>query len=591
MIIYIGMVIFLFLLFRMMKTWTRAISIRRIWLFLLALLGIALVAALIASPQLMPMLEEFRFSARTVGASISLEARQQYRYLHPYWAPLTLFPIPPRWGEYWYFSNKILFPFYALFLGFIGLLLGAKAPRRGYFIFLCVFSILMALGPYVGLWKIVHSLPVLKHFRDPDRFLFLLPICVSVFSARGVDYLLNLPSGFLPTYIRRILKFLLLVGLTTVVVHLIRHHCSELFQQTQKALKYSPWLTGILWLCSIGMVFAAFLSLKKGAARRGVVLGVAFTVISLFATLAFMITDPMIIRNLEAIGLKGDTPPSEPQTYRTSTDLSPDVVWRTNTIRRHYNYTANLTILNGTLTTGYYFSFFPYWSANLSTWCQEALRGNHKKQIFLNLSSARWLFLSDGSTSEQLAFPIESFKGTKAYKNVNAVSRASVVFSYRLFSDEKDLLAFLESSEDFNPRRELALLRQDAKAWNLRSGANEPKATAFPPKATIVAERPDRIEIELEPAVPVEAFLVLSDTYHPGWRALVDGVEKDILRVNYAFRGITLPEGAKQVVFFYDPLVPDAVLPLPTFLLAGLGVVVCLRNYLIKKHKSIDKFT
>src|SRR4030067_16258 len=136
------------------------------------------------------------------------------------------------------------------------------------------------------------------------------------------------------------------------------------------------------------------------------------------------------------IGWKGDTQPSEPQTYRTSTDLEPYGGWRTNTIRRHHYYTANLTVLNGTLTTGHYFSFFPYWSANIAAWCQKALRGDRKKQIYLNLSSARWLFLSDGSTSENSDFPAESFKGMKAYKNVNAMSRASVVFSYHLFSDE-----------------------------------------------------------------------------------------------------------------------------------------------------------
>jgi hypothetical protein len=182
-----------------------------------------------------------------------------------------------------------------------------------------------------------------------------------------------------------------------------------------------------------------------------------------------------------------------------------------------------------------------------------------------------------------MAFPTESFKGMKAYQNVNAMPRASVVFSYRLFSDEEDLVTFLESSEDFDPRRELAILRQDAEAWNLRSGEKEPKAAAFPPKATIVAERPDRIEIEIEPAVPVGAFLVLSDTYHPGWRALVDGVEKEVLRVNYAFRGIRLPEGARHVVFFYDPLVPDVVLPLPTILLASLGGAMCLRHFLKRR--------
>jgi hypothetical protein len=334
------------------------------------------------------------------------------------------------------------------------------------------------------------------------------------------------------------------------------------------------------------MVLAAFLSLTKYASRRGVILGVALTIITLFATLAFEIKDPMAVRNLGTIGWKGDNLPNGPQQYRTSSVLSPYDVWMSDTIHSYYNFTPNLTILNGTLTTGHYFSFFPYWSANISAWCQDALRGDDKKQIYLNLSSARWIFKSDGASSEKAAFPTESIKRMKKYENLGAMSRASVVFSYRLFPNEGALVDFLESSKDFDPRRDLAILRQDAEAWGLPSDANELKSAAVPLKATIVAERPDRIEIDLDRAAPAGAFLVLSDTYYPGWRALVDGLEKEILRVNYAFRGIKLPEGAKHVVFFFDPLVPDAALPLPTVLLAALVGAMCLHYSLIKNRKT-----
>jgi uncharacterized membrane protein YfhO len=112
-----------------------------------------------------------------------------------------------------------------------------------------------------------------------------------------------------------------------------------------------------------------------------------------------------------------------------------------------------------------------------------------------------------------------------------------------------------------------------------------PKGTTIPPEATIVVDSTERIEIELKPAAPRGAFLVLSETYYPGWRALVDGVEKKVLRTNYAFRGIRLPEGAKHVVFFFDPLVPDAALLLPTFLFAALGGAMLLRHFLIAKRK------
>jgi hypothetical protein len=576
MIVYTGMIIFVYFLVHMIGTRPDAKTIREIGPRLLVLLGTLIAAILIASPQILPILQELPFSARTAGAAKSLEILQNTLHLTPIWAPWSLFPTPPRWGGWIYWSNVVRFPIYALFLSVLGMLPGAMAPRRGYFIFLCVFTILMALGPYVGLWKIVHSLPGLNQLRFPFRWLFLLPICISYFSANGVDNLLNLPNGFLSKTVRWSLRSILIVCLAAGGTFLIRYN-RELLLTTWMALETSPWFTGLLWLSTIGMVIAAFLSLTAGASRHGVVLGITLTIISLFATIAFLIQDPMVIRNLAMIGWKGDSPSSESQTFRTSTDLSPYDVWMTNTIHRHYNYTPNLTVLNGTLTTGYYFSFFPYWSANVSTWGSEALKGDKKKQVYLNLSSAKWFFLSDDSISEKMGFSAGSFNGMKAFENSNALTRAAVVSSYRLFDNESALVDFLESSTDFDPRRELVILRHDAEAWGLQSFKTTSKPAGIPPKAAIMTERPDRIEIKIDPPSQRGEFLVLSDTYYPGWKATVDGVRQEVLRVNYAFRGIKLPEGSRKVVFSFDPLVPDAALPLPTLILSVLGVAMLVR--------------
>src|SRR3989344_4196031 len=48
--------------------------------------------------------------------------------------------------------------------------------------------------------------------------------------------------------------------------------------------------------------------------------------------------------------------------------------------------------------------------------------------------------------------------------------------------------------------------------------------------------------------------LVLSDMYYPGWRVTVDAVEKNLLRVNWAFRGVYVPEGVHTVTFTYVPV-------------------------------------
>ena len=48
-------------------------------------------------------------------------------------------------------------------------------------------------------------------------------------------------------------------------------------------------------------------------------------------------------------------------------------------------------------------------------------------------------------------------------------------------------------------------------------------------------------------------FLVLSDSYYPGWEAEVDGVPVPIHRANMAFRAVVVPEGKHTVEFRYRP--------------------------------------
>ncbi len=49
------------------------------------------------------------------------------------------------------------------------------------------------------------------------------------------------------------------------------------------------------------------------------------------------------------------------------------------------------------------------------------------------------------------------------------------------------------------------------------------------------------------------AYLVLADTFDPGWSAMVDGVRRPIRPAWLRFRAVYLPSGKHKVVFRYRP--------------------------------------
>ena len=76
-------------------------------------------------------------------------------------------------------------------------------------------------------------------------------------------------------------------------------------------------------------------------------------------------------------------------------------------------------------------------------------------------------------------------------------------------------------------------------------------------------------------------FLVLADTFYPGWQATLDGKPTEILRANHAFRSVALPPGEHTVEFRYAPLsfTVGAAISLTTLIIViGTLVVLSLRR-------------
>jgi hypothetical protein len=69
--------------------------------------------------------------------------------------------------------------------------------------------------------------------------------------------------------------------------------------------------------------------------------------------------------------------------------------------------------------------------------------------------------------------------------------------------------------------------------------------------ARIESEIPERVTIRTES--PVASYLVLVDTFDPGWSATVDGSPAPIRPAYVAFRAVALEPGSHAVVFTYQP--------------------------------------
>lgn len=60
-------------------------------------------------------------------------------------------------------------------------------------------------------------------------------------------------------------------------------------------------------------------------------------------------------------------------------------------------------------------------------------------------------------------------------------------------------------------------------------------------------------DVTMQVQTPNGGLLFLSDTYAPGWKAQVDGVETPVYRTNFIFRGVMVPTGTHTVTMYYEP--------------------------------------
>ena len=149
------------------------------------------------------------------------------------------------------------------------------------------------------------------------------------------------------------------------------------------------------------------------------------------------------------------------------------------------------------------------------------------------------------------------------FRNRESLPRYYLVAQVRRAGSAEEARDLLQS---IDPRREA--VAESFSAPERAPNLAEPEL----PAVEVISYRPDRVELRTRAERP--AYLVLAESWAPGWHARVDGVPAPIHPTNLAFQGLPLSAGIHNVRVEYVPI--PAFLALGVSLLAWIALVLTI---------------
>jgi hypothetical protein len=160
------------------------------------------------------------------------------------------------------------------------------------------------------------------------------------------------------------------------------------------------------------------------------------------------------------------------------------------------------------------------------------------------LLNVKYVLLARPAALNPDLFDLVYSNGLFIYQYKKCLNRALIVYDYKFERDPAAILSQV-SSKAFDPRKILLLEGEPI--------GNGPPATETMVNHSvhILSYEPDSVKIAAKLSRP--GYLLLLDTYFPGWSATVNGKSVPILRADYNFRAVALPAGDLTVCFAYHP--------------------------------------
>ncbi|MEW6103069.1 MAG: YfhO family protein [bacterium] len=480
---------------------------------------------------------------------------------------------PILWfGQEWLKSPYLgIIPF---ILALISILYPRKERIVSFFSLTALLFLIISFGNYTPLYKALY--PLFSLMRYPVKFLYITSFSASILAGFGTSYLLNKKTN--PT------KVFIYIGLFICCVFIFpffkRNDLFSLFSISPiRLIKWwndlYPDAIFILFLISFSLIFLV-LYLSGIIKRNTFVLGFAgIIIIDLF--FFGLDLNPLVKR--EVYDKSNTIRFLEKKDGLFRICLSPRTAQYFTKIRGK---TLNEAIKNSKRfvipNTGMVFGIFEagcYDSIYLSSYFQlkEAMKRQFSEILrLLSMMNIRFIISRDPLSEKEIKLVYQD-RDMFLYENRNYLPRAFFVSDYKVV---QNTLGYMLSPE-FDPKREVVLEEKPEK--KVKSQKSKVKSAV-----KIIKYEPNRVLIEVDSEM--SGFLVLADTYYPGWKAYVKKVKSQkskvksevrIYKANYCFRAVCVPKGKSLMEFRYFPR---------TFIIGLIGSLVSsitIAGFLIPK--------
>ncbi|MDP4200251.1 MAG: YfhO family protein [Bacteroidota bacterium] len=160
----------------------------------------------------------------------------------------------------------------------------------------------------------------------------------------------------------------------------------------------------------------------------------------------------------------------------------------------------------------------------------------------LGLANVKYVVTRSRVITDSAVRRVLAADGLTIYENLRVKPRAYFASSVKILdSDAAVSQTMLQSDFDGST----ALIRRPD-AWNKF-------ADRYDTSGTMQVRDVSNEEIAIDANTNAKSFLVMTDTYYPGWKCYVNGLRRPIYRVNFAMRGVEVPAGKSVIVFRFEP--------------------------------------